>query len=166
MYISGGLHGKEWKRKNQSYYNKACLVTFLCVPIAFLLSFAGYFLPNEVETFWEMRPFMPPVVFAVLCMVWAVGILCLKIINHSYIEKVRKYAGDCDAKKLFLDEFSVGDNLVFILTAKGLPYQWAVNYTDEVLRERQLIHCKERKAEMLSDGERMEINEIREEFFS
>lgn len=164
MYINGDLQGKERKRKNQSYYNKFYFVSFLCVPVAFLISFTAYFLPNEVESFWQMRPVMPLVVLVMLCVVWSIGIICLKIINRNYVKKVSDYLEDCDTKKLFMDELSVGDNLIFILTAKGFSHRWAADYTAGVLREHQLAHCKERRADMLSDGERMEIYEIREEF--
>ncbi len=164
MYINGHLQGKEKKRKNKYYYHKFFRAPFLCIIPAFLLSFVAYFLPNDVESFWEARYYMPLVVSGVQFATCLSGAVFLSVVNRNYSDRVADYLENCDTRKLFVDDLSVCDNLVLILTAKGFAYSWAENHVQEMLSERQLAYCQGRRADMLSDEERMQINGIKEEF--
>lgn len=164
MYINDHLRGKARKKKNQHYYNRFFRVPFICVLPAFFLSFAAYFLPNDVESFWGVRFYMPFVIPGIQFMICLTGFLLLRFINRNYASRVSGYVESCDTRKLFIDDLSISDNLVLMLTEKGFSYSWAQNYVREVLTERQLAYCQGRRADMLSDEERMQINKIEEEF--
>lgn len=163
MYVNDHLQEKERKKENQHYYNRFFRVPFICILPAFLLSFAAYFLPNDVESFWEVRFYMPFIIPGIQFAVCLAGFVILRLINRNYAGRVWDYLENCNTRKLFIDDLSIFDNLVIMLTAKGFSYSWSENYVQEVLAGRTLAYCRKRRADMLSDEERMQINEIKEE---
>ena len=66
-------------------------------------------------------------------------------------------------QRLYIDDLSVKDNLVLVLSAQGYKSKWAEEYVAVVLGEREVSYCKNRRADMLSQEERMIINKIRDE---
>ena len=106
---------------------------------------------------------MPLVVLGLQCMVCVLGVLCLKLVNRKYVQKAAEYLGNCPLQRLYIDDLSVKDNLVLILSAQGYKSKWAEEYVASVLEEREVSYCKNRRADMLSQEERMIINKIRDE---
>ncbi|MCM1245588.1 MAG: hypothetical protein NC293_08115 [Roseburia sp.] len=145
------------------YYNRYFCASFYCLPLAFLLSLAAYFLPHNEESFWELHYIMLLVVFGVQFVVCLSGAVLSRVVNRNYHKRVSEHLENCDMKKLFIDDLSVFDNLVLMLTARGFAGSWAGDYVKETLEERKLAYCQGRRADMLSDEERMQINEIKED---
>lgn len=162
-YINGHLTGDQKKKRINHYGSKIFATAFLLIPPASLFSFAAWFLPNELDGFWEMELFMPLVVLGLQCMVCVLGVLCLKLVNRKYVQKAAEYLGNCPLQRLYIDDLSVKDNLVLVLSAQGYKSKWAEEYVASVLEEREVSYCKNRRADMLSQEERMIINKIRDE---
>lgn len=162
-YINGHLTGDQQKKRINHYCSMIFATAFLLVPPAFLFSFAAWFLPNELDGFWEMELFIPSIVLGIQCMVCVLGVLCLKLVNRKFPQKAAEYLGNCPLQKLYIDDLSVKDNLVLVLSAQGYKIKWAEEYVALVLEKREVSYCKNRRADMLSQEERMIINEVRDE---
>lgn len=162
-YINGHLTGDQKKKRINHYCSMIFATVFLLIPPAFLFSFAAWFLPNELDGFWEMELFMPLIVLGIQCIVCVLGVLLLKLANRKYAQKTAEYLESCPLQRLYIDDLSVKDNLVLLLSAQGYKNKWAEEYVASVLEEREVSYCKSRRADMLSQEERMIINKIRDE---
>lgn len=163
-YINGHLTGRQQKKRINHYCNKIFATVFLLIPPIYFLSFVAWFLPNELDGFWEMELFMPLIVLGIQCMVCVLGVLCLKLANRKYAQKAAEYLENCPLQKLYIDDLSVKDNLVLLLSAQGYKAKWSEEYVAAVMEEREVSYCKNRRADMLSHEERIIINKIRDEF--
>lgn len=162
-YINGHLTGDQKKKKINFYRRKIFTNIFFLIPLVFLFSFAAWFLPNELDGFWEMKLYIPLIVLGIQCTVCVLGVLCLKLVNGEFAQKAAEYLEDCPLQRLYIDDLSVKDNLVLVLSAQGYKPKWAEEYVAAVLGEREVSYCKNRRADMLSQEERMIINKIRDE---
>ncbi len=162
-YINGHLTGSEKKKKIRNYCSKIFATAFLFIPQVFLFSFVAWFLPNELDGFWKMEFFMPLIVLGIQCTVCGLGVLCLKFVNRKYAQKAAEYLESCPPQRLYIDDLSVKDNLVLLLSAQGYKAKWAEEYVAAVLEEREVSYCRNRRADMLSHEERMIVNKIRDE---
>ena len=163
-YINGHLTGDKQKKRINHYCSKIFATVFLLIPPIYFLSFVAWFLPNELDGFWEMELFMPLIVLGIQCMVCVLGVLCLKLANRKYAQRAAEYLENCPLQKLYIDDLSAKDNLVLVLTAQGYRNKWAEEYVATVLEKREVSYCKNRRADMLSHEERIIINKIRDEF--
>lgn len=162
-YINGHLTGDKQKKRINHYCSKIFATVFLLIPPIYFLSFVAWFLPNELDGFWEMELFMPLIVLGIQCMVCVLGVLCLKLANRKYAQRAAEYLENCPLQKLYIDDLSVKDNLVLLLSAQGYKAKWSEEYVAAVMEEREVSYCKNRRADMLSHEERMIINKIRDE---
>ncbi len=147
-----------------------CNSLFLLVPIVWLFSFSAIVLPEpggfEVLGCFGYRQIYLPIPVLMLVFVYAMVRLYFACCRNAFEtnETIDNLFVKRGVRRIYLEDFTVEENLQLVLMAQGFSSGLALTLTKLEMRERQIEFCAKRPMAMCPGDEKLVFYDLQEEF--
>ncbi len=132
------------------------VIQFRLWAAGWVLSCSAYLMPNNFDGFWRMHAYIPAVAAVLYA---AAGVVCFRVFVLIFKKRIKREGMNSllasDVKHLYIDDLTLCNNLKAILLAQGDTERSASKMVEQLLIEKELSYCAERRMEHITEGERL-----------
>ncbi len=136
---------------------------FRLLAAGWVLSCSAYLMPNHFDGFWRMHAYIPAVAAVLYA---AAGVACFGVFVLIFKKRIKREGMDellaSDVNYLYMDDLTMCDNLKAILLAQGDTERAASKMVEQLLIEKELSYCAERRMGQITGDERLVFLACRE----